>query len=202
MEVFQAALNADPLQLLLVVGLGLIIAGSLGSVKDWFNLSGQRGGAVVVVGAILTFFAFIDPRILFGTTTSATLEEIKIDNFKFCNQPCSGNGANDLNLFPELAQEIYVSFDYSGMEPGMQYTRVWTHEDEKEEWIHYNCVWQGPENGTFHFSLFERQIEGLRSGDWTITITVEDKVVAQDTVTVAGSYEGWKPAGVKACPDF
>jgi hypothetical protein len=101
-------------------------------------------------------------------------------------------------VFPEKTSEIFVSADYSGMMPDQSYIRAWSFGDQ--EWIRYNCVWRGPESGTFNFRLWDSG--GLRSGVWTMTISIDQAIVAQAKVSIEGTFDYWAPAGEQPCPDY
>jgi hypothetical protein len=80
----------------------------------------------------------------------------------------------------------------------MQYTRTWSNNGQ--EWIRFDCTWQGTETGSKNFKLFDTG--GLRSGLWVMKIISEGEVIAQAEVLVEGSYDYWAPAGYQSCPDF
>lgn len=122
----------------------------------------------------------------------------QISNVRFCDRPCSETDAIMLDAFPEKTIEIFMAFNYSGMQQGMMYTRVWTFSNS--EWVRYECIWQGPESGTFEVRLWD--IDGLRSGVWMVTMTTEGQVVMRETVSINGTYDFWDPAGVRSCVDW
>jgi hypothetical protein len=68
------------------------------------------------------------------------------------------------------------------------------------EWIRYDCIWQGPETGTFSVRLWDEG--GLRSGTWTLIMSIDGELAAQAIVTIGGQNNYWAPAGQRACPDF
>lgn len=121
-----------------------------------------------------------------------------ISNIRFCDGPCDAANPVELTAFPEGTQNIHVSWDYAGMQPGMNYTRDWSNRGQS--WLHYDCVWQGPENGTEEVEL--REPGGLRSGTWTMALRVEGEIVATASVELLGSHEYWDPAGTLPCEDF
>jgi len=130
------------------------------------------------------------------TAVHATMP--RITNFRFCDRPCSQTEARTLTVFPERVTEIYFSWEYSGMSPGLEYVRTWS--SNGEEWVRYHCRWQGAESGVFFGRLWDR--DGLRSGEWTVKITVAGGFTFSQSVQIEGSYALWTPAGVRACPDF
>jgi hypothetical protein len=122
-----------------------------------------------------------------------------IENFRFCEVDCQSPGAAPQDEFPADTTEIWAAWEYSGMQPGMRYAREWYNRGER--WIHYDCVWEGPESGTWSLRLYDES-SGLRSGEWTIRIAVEGEVEATASVEVAPGNENWDPAGTRACPDW
>ncbi len=123
----------------------------------------------------------------------------RITNLRFCNVECDSPGATFLMVFPQGITDIYVAWDYEGMERGMNYTRRWTNEGN--EWAHYECVWQGPERGTWNLRLYDHT-GYLRSGTWTLTITVEGETLVTGSLEVEGHSDYWNPAGRAPCPDW
>jgi formylglycine-generating enzyme required for sulfatase activity/tRNA A-37 threonylcarbamoyl transferase component Bud32 len=130
------------------------------------------------------------------TPTRATAP--RLTNFRFCDRPCSQAEARTLTVFPERVAEIYFSWEYSGMSPGLEYVRTWS--SNGEEWVRYNCRWRGPESGVFEGRLWDQ--DGLRSGEWTVKVTVPGGFAFSQSVRIEGSYTFWKPAGNLTCPDF
>ncbi len=130
-------------------------------------------------------------------TPAPTPGGLQFTNFRFCDHPCAEAGAQMLSVFPEKTSEIFVSWDYTGMTPGQSYTRVWSFGDQ--EWIRYNCMWRGPESGTFSVRLWDAN--GLRSGVWTMTILIDQTVAAQAKVSIEGAFDYFAPAGEQPCPD-
>jgi LysM repeat protein len=122
----------------------------------------------------------------------------RIYDIHFCDRPCNENGANEMVSFPEHTISIYASWSYAGLAPGVAYSRTWSMGGE--EWVHYDCIWEGPPDGTFAVRLWDSA--GLRSGRWDLTISIQGRVVAAASTTVEGSYEYWEAAGLRPCPDF
>jgi hypothetical protein len=100
--------------------------------------------------------------------------------------------------FPARTTHIFLSWDYHGFYPGMPYTRIW--RNRGEEWVHYECIWQGPKAGRFNLTLWD--VDGLRSGNWMLDLAIEGQPAAQAQVEVRGSYQYWDPPGHLPCPDF
>ena len=91
-----------------------------------------------------------------------------------------------------------MGFDYEGMSKGLRYSRVWSMKGA--EWVRYDCVWQGPERGTYYLKLWD--VDGLRSGTWVVTIAIEGGGEFRGSVDIAGSYNFWDPAGHLPCQDW
>jgi hypothetical protein len=87
----------------------------------------------------------------------------------FCDMPCDENGAIEMAPFPEHTTRIYASWSYARMTPGIHYSRTWSMAGQK--WVHYDCVWNGPPEGTFVMRLWDSG--GLRSGRWDLTISIQ-----------------------------
>lgn len=132
------------------------------------------------------------------TTTPVTSIEPSIFDIRFCDKPCSEAGAQSVTSFPEKTQKVYMSYSYSGMTPDIRYSRIWTMNGQ--EWVHYECIWKGPEQGTYEVTL--REPKGLHSGPWMIIFLVNQQQVAQATINIEGSHDYWDPAGHPECPDF
>ncbi len=119
-------------------------------------------------------------------------------NFRYCDRPCSDPNAIITSEFPVGTINVYYAWDYENMAIGTPYTRIWyTHN---EEWVSYYCTWQGPSNGTFYKKLWDS--EGLRSGSWTIVLSLNNAEVIRETVYVAGSYNQYVIVGQLPCQDF
>ncbi len=137
------------------------------------------------------------PEVVEQVIQKALEKRLQFTNFRFCDHPCAEAGAQTLSVFPEKTSEIFVSWDYTGMTPGQSYTRVWSFGDQ--EWIRYNCMWRGPESGTFSVRLWDAN--GLRSGVWTLTILIDQTVTVQAKVSIEGAFDYFAPAGEQPCPD-
>jgi hypothetical protein len=62
------------------------------------------------------------------------------------------------------------------------------------EWVRYDCAWPGPEVGIDDISLLEP--DGLHSGTWEVTISINGNVLLREQVVVEGNWSYWSPAGV------
>lgn len=129
---------------------------------------------------------------------SPTVTLAQIYDIQFCDKPCEEIGAIRISSAPEKTEWIHVQWSYRNMPEGMEYTRTWSMDGK--EWIRYDCIWHGPEEGTFHITL--REPMGLHSGTWVMKISTEASVLAEATIPVQGDYDYWAPAGYQNCPDL
>jgi hypothetical protein len=118
----------------------------------------------------------------------------------FCERPCDQRGVEYTKRFPEGATEIYFAFRYENMQTGLPYMRTWMNQEAGEEWVRYECSWQGPADGVFYGRLWD--LEGLRSGTWIIAIEVAGQEPFREVVFVEGNYDLWTPAGLLPCNDW
>ena len=86
-----------------------------------------------------------------------------------------------------------MQFNYENIPPGSSYIRTW--DLEGQEWIRYTCKWDGPLSGTEIVKFTEP--DGLHSGVWTMTVRVNDKIILQEQLTIAGNWTYWFPAGTR-----
>jgi hypothetical protein len=126
-----------------------------------------------------------------ATATSGLLGEPATSDFFTCTGPCIFDGSNDQTNFPERTEIIYFQFEYENFPVGASYTRWWTRNGV--EWARYQCAWPGPESGLEQITLTEPN--GLASGTWQVTITIDGVIVLQETLVVDGSWNYWSPAG-------
>jgi len=123
----------------------------------------------------------------------------RFDNFRSCDRPCDQSGAIEQSVFPERTNNIYVAWDYHNMAPGTPYSRIWLAEGL--EWVRYQCFWQGPSDGVFTIALHD-EFQGLRSGTWTLILTINAEEVLRETVFVEGTFSGVTVNGLLSCPDW
>jgi hypothetical protein len=115
-----------------------------------------------------------------------------VSDLYFCLEPCLADGSNAVNVAPQGVSQIFVHWTYENFPVGAEYVRRWTNNGE--EWVRYQCLWPGPTSGVDDVPLTEP--EGLRSGEWEVSILLDDEVVVQEQLTVTGGWTFWFPAGV------
>lgn len=125
----------------------------------------------------------------YPTNTSPALP--KADNFIACLTPCDSSGANIVSTFPEKSTELYVQWEYTNVPIGADYIRKWTMNDR--EWVRYECSWLGPQSGIENIKLWE--VGGLHSGEWQVTIIIDDVIILQESIYIQGDWDYWDPAG-------
>lgn len=112
-------------------------------------------------------------------------------DFAACqSQPCSEGNAT--RTFPEAARKIYLHWRFKNIPSGAHYVRRWTMDGN--EWVRYDCTWSGAETGSADIDLTEP--DGLHSGTWEVTITVDGVELLREQVVVEGNWNFWTPAGV------
>lgn len=129
-----------------------------------------------------------------ATRTAVPTPAARFSNFYACAEPCSGSPSAAARAFAEKSKYIYVNYDYENIPPGAHYTRTWSVKG-RGEWVRYDCTWPGPSGG-HESDLRLWDMEGLTSGEWTVTITIDGEVVLQETLTIRGDWDIWTPAGV------
>jgi len=196
----------SPLGILVLIGLVSVCAISLTAIRA--SLASQ-----VTAGPTPSFTSPPTQRLIISTSTNAPTPtkpkptavststlipspsptEIvpKAYGFQACESAC--NGQNFAVMFPGGIKRIYVQFNYENIPPGSSYIRTW--DLEGQEWIRYTCKWDGPLSGTEIVKFTEP--DGLHSGVWTMTVRVNDKIILQEQLTIAGNWTYWFPAGTR-----
>jgi hypothetical protein len=156
-------------------------------------------------GELRELFGFIPPTPIptriqeadtpaFSTPTAepaTPIPEPRISGFKACTSLCDG-GRGEIT-FSEGIETIHLQWDYENLPTGSRYERIW--RSDGREWIRYQCLWPGPESGTDQVQLTEPN--GLGSGFWELTITIDGEVLLQEEIMIEGNWEFWDPAGVR-----
>jgi serine/threonine-protein kinase len=122
------------------------------------------------------------------TATSALSP--KFYAFVACIISC--DGTNSTRTFREGATKFYLQWKYENVPTGAHYIRAWTMNGQ--EWVRYDCIWPGPETGTDNITLSEP--DGLHSGTWEVTISLDGVVYMREQIVVEGNWTFWFPAGV------
>lgn len=114
----------------------------------------------------------------------------KILSFSTCLQAC--DGTNSAKFFPEKVTKIYAQWDYENIPTGARYIRSW--KMQGKEWVRYDCIWPGPTTGSNMVTLEEP--DGLHSGTWEVSISVNGVTLVQEEVFIAGNWNFWYPVGI------
>ena len=126
-----------------------------------------------------------------GFPTAIALPNPRITDFTTCLNECLSDGSNHQTSFPVKSEIIYFRFEFEEFPVSAPYSRVW-YKDGKE-WVRYNCYWPGPESGVEEITLTDPL--GLPSGTWNMVITINGVQVADETLTIEGSWNQWSPPG-------
>jgi hypothetical protein len=194
--------------IVLLVGfaaIGAMLANYFASRRDvspWSGLSedtptptasSAAGFAPGAVASVTPSATYLPPTLTptLSPSATATLAAPRVFDFFACQEPCEEDGSNALTLFPEKTTRIFLRWQFENIPEGSLYVRRWTLLDM--EWVHYECTWPGPRDGVVEISLVEPL--GLRSGSWTVTISVDGVELLSETIVVEGSWEYWNPPG-------
>lgn len=131
------------------------------------------------------------PTIVVPTNPPPTEAVPNAYGFQACLSPC--NGQNYVSTFPEAIQKIHFQYNYENIPAGASFTRTWSMGGQ--EWIRYICNWDGPPTGVEQLRFTEPM--GLYSGEWTVTVWVNNEIILQENITITGNWTYWDPAGVK-----
>ncbi|HIP72057.1 MAG TPA: serine/threonine protein kinase, partial [Anaerolineae bacterium] len=111
-------------------------------------------------------------------------------NAVFCATKCLDDNSNAITSLPAQSSQVFMRWEYENVPVGAAYTRTWL--SNGEPWVIYNCAWDGPTNGIERIHLWDTEV-GLRSGEWEVTVTINSKIVLQESITVQGSYNDFIP---------
>jgi len=115
-----------------------------------------------------------------------------MSNFLACLGECADNGSNARWSFPEKTTKIYLQWQYRDVPIGAHYIRTWSVRGR--EWVRYDCAWPGPELGVYYVTLTDP--DGLTSGIWELEVSIDDRLVLQEQITVEGNWDAGTSAGV------
>ncbi|MFO7625364.1 MAG: serine/threonine-protein kinase [Anaerolineales bacterium] len=121
-----------------------------------------------------------------------TIAKPNTDNFLACSSQCKEDGTNAASRYPGGTTKLYLRWSYKNIPEGAHYVRKWTMNGL--EWVRYDCIWPGPSSGIDELTLSEP--DGLHSGTWEVTITIDDEVIMSEQVYIDGNWSYWEPAGV------
>lgn len=113
----------------------------------------------------------------------------RIYDFSACQRSCNGN--NSAFTFSSPIATIYIEWSYENIPHGASYVRKWSMNGR--EWIKYDCIWTGNENGRDSVKLTEPK--GLHSGTWELTIIVNGEILLSEQISISGNSDYWDPAG-------
>lgn len=118
----------------------------------------------------------------------------RIFGFEACARECNGVNAQQAFADPNGTSVIYYRYNYEKIPRGAHYVRSWSVEG-KGEWIRYDCIWNGPEKGSFEANL--QTSRKLFPGTWVLRIEVNGRPVLEEKIEVAGSSTYWMPVPTK-----
>jgi hypothetical protein len=126
-----------------------------------------------------------------AATPLPTAGKPRIYDFEACLETC--DGTNSRTSFPKRILSIQLAWKFENIPTGAHYVRDWSHE-EFGSWVTYDCKWPGPPSGNVQTNLYDYD-EGLTSGNWYVTISVDDETIFRERIFVEGNYKTWSPAG-------
>jgi hypothetical protein len=121
----------------------------------------------------------------------------RFSDFALCPRACKQN--EDTRVFPDGTKKIYAQWRYENVPAGAHYVRSLTLQG-MGDWVKYECIWPGPAAGQDQVVFSEPQ--GFHSGNWEMTISIDDTFVLQETFVVQGNNQDWSPIGmIASCSD-
>jgi len=94
-----------------------------------------------------------------------------------------GEPVDPAGRFKKGTTEIYLFFEYAGMEDGMEYTIYW--EVSGKEWLTTARTWKWGESGIFYTNFFYTQAgHGLPAGNWIVRVYVDRKQLSYGSFTI------------------
>lgn len=112
-------------------------------------------------------------------------------------EPAPLRACNDNRVLGEQVDEVRVQFDYSGVAEGDTFQQNWAwrplgDQGTFETWVEYTgCQYEEAGDGTNEISISVE--DGLRSGEWLVTMSSDGAVLAQEVFVVEGAYNAWAP---------
>jgi hypothetical protein len=126
-----------------------------------------------------------------GYPTAIPLPDPRAENFATCVDECLSDGSNHQTSFQEKIELIHFRFEFEEFPVKAPYTRTWYRDGEL--WVHYSCLWPGPEEGVEEITLTDPL--GLPSGSWNVVIVVNGEQVLDESLTIEGNWNQWTPPG-------
>ena len=119
----------------------------------------------------------------------------RIYGFAACAEAEGCDGSNPLTAFPPKTSDLYVAWKFENIPMGAHFVRTWAVLEKNQVWVKYDCIWSDPPSGSKIMSLYD--VNGLYSGTWEFTITVNDVVLLQERISIQGNQKHWAPAGTR-----
>jgi hypothetical protein len=211
----------DVESVLITIGVILLLVGLIGQVKAKELEVGTKNVLVrIILGLLglvfigialgLIFKLTLQPQITTPTPETPTQEtptilpptisntppppptaasNIFIFSFQSCPTRCTGQ--NSQSDFPEGTKIIYLQWQYQNIPLNAHYVRTTKLGDRT--WANYDCFWPNSPSGIEEETLTEPN--GLASGDWILTIYVNDELLLNQTIHVEGNWTYFDPAG-------
>lgn len=128
-----------------------------------------------------------------------------ITEVRIC-EPTPLGGCNDNRVLDEGVDVARVQVDYAAIPEGSDYELSWGWRPLGDQgnfdlWDSFSgCQWLEPGEGSQELTLSVP--EGLRSGEWMVTITSNEFVLAQEIFVVQGTNNLWQPPSARLpCPE-
>jgi parallel beta-helix repeat protein len=87
-----------------------------------------------------------------------------------------------MTTFPSGILEVYASFDFEGMTPGIQWTRKWLKDGEER--VSKTNNWDRKEQGRYHLRYFRPSGNPVYSGSWEFQLYIQGQLVQKGTFSV------------------
>ncbi len=135
---------------------------------------------------------------------SEVVRTTTISNVTIC-EPVALRACNDQRVISEQADEVLVKFEYTGAPASATFQQNWAWRPLGDQgvfdtWVEYkDCQLSEPGSGENTLSLTAP--EGLRSGEWLVTVSDGEFILLQEVFVVEGTYNEWRPpSDNQPCP--
>ncbi len=116
--------------------------------------------------------------------------------FRACGVNCAPGV--DTRVYPAGTTAVQTEWAYENVDPGSNYQRIWTNLARGEEWVRYDCTWDGPPSGVQNITL--QEVDLLHSGFWQVQVIVEGQELLRERIFIEGDVDYWcAPGVVRAC---